>query len=75
MRRKKISKKVHVTSLKGSNMLSDDSYSIHSKYAQKVKGRIFFSHERKAKLMNLKLDGPTCNTIWSCYFERDGSGC
>lgn len=51
---------------------SDDR--IHSKYAQKVKDRIFFSHERKAKLMNLKLDGPTCNTIWSCHFERDESG-
>lgn len=24
--------------------------------------------------MNLKLDGPTCKTIWSCHFERDESG-
>ena len=24
--------------------------------------------------MNLNLDGPTYNTIWSFHFERDGSG-
>lgn len=25
-------------------------------------------------MMNLNLNGPTCNNIWSFHFERDGSG-